>query len=340
MQRRRFGFSHVWDQFDFKSHEREILAYQLAEIRDLCNALIRANVHEIYNVKRMRILMDDEASGSMEYLSGFDKKNVAKYASTSTDAPDRLGLVPGSRVMPYEITFRGFSTELAGALHELYSSEVFFLVKDIGVVKAPAVIEESEEGEEGSFTLGGAGVFSAREGYGRAGMGMDPRYAMMMGGGMGPYGRGGMYGGMGAMPERKRPASLLLDEDPLKITLRVDSIKLVNPAKDQDDAFSQLEGEWAGGGDDTGKRVELVKGKLWEVGLKIDELKEDDPERWDELSERYDKLDGDASDAESKASSGDVSGAASVLNQVESGARELATEVGMDYDTIVVEEVE
>ena len=50
--------------------------------------------------------------------------------------------------MPYEITFRGFSTELAGALHELYSSEVFFLVKDIGVVKAPAVIEESEEGEE------------------------------------------------------------------------------------------------------------------------------------------------------------------------------------------------
>jgi hypothetical protein len=52
-----------------------------------------------------------------------------------------------------------------------------------------------------------------------------------------------MYGGFGAGEEKKRrrPPSLLMDESPLKVTLRVNTIKRVDPIKDQADAISALE---------------------------------------------------------------------------------------------------
>ena len=58
---------------------------------------------------------------------------------------------------------------------------------------------------------------------------------------MNAYGMGGMgFGGVGGENERRRPASLLLDESPLKITLRINSLKVVAKEKDQSDAISAL----------------------------------------------------------------------------------------------------
>ncbi len=58
---------------------------------------------------------------------------------------------------------------------------------------------------------------------------------------MNPYGMGGMgFGGVWGENERKRPASLLLDESPLKITLRINSLKVVAKEKDESDAISAL----------------------------------------------------------------------------------------------------
>ena len=67
---------------------------------------------------------------------------------------------------------------------------------------------------------------------GRGGM-MDPRYQAMMLGGQG-------FGGVGGENKRQRPASLLLDESPLKITLRINSLKVVAKEKDESDAISAL----------------------------------------------------------------------------------------------------
>ena len=55
---------------------------------------------------------------------------------------------------------------------------------------------------------------------------------------MNPYGMG--FGGVGGENKRKRPASLLLDESPLKITLRINSLKVVAKEKDKSDAISAL----------------------------------------------------------------------------------------------------
>ena len=229
-----FSFSKAWNEPEFKSHEREIMAYQLAEIEALCQALFKANIHEIYNIRRLKIMRGGEG-GQMSEEDLLEYLPDAKFKLD--DVKKFVGEAPGSRVMPYEVTFRGFSSELSIALEELYKSSVFFVVKNIAVIEATGVVDDFEEEEEDEMSLGGGGGRSMREAYGPMGMGRGgmPGYGTM------PYGMQGLGFGAGEERKRKRPPSLLLDESPLKVTLRVNSIKRVDPSKDSADAFAALE---------------------------------------------------------------------------------------------------
>ena len=229
-----FSFSKAWNEPEFKSHEREIMAYQLAEIEALCQALFKANIHEIYNIRRLKIMRGGEG-GQMSEEDLLEYLPDAKFKLD--DVKKFVGEAPGSRVMPYEVTFRGFSSELSMALEELYKSPVFFVVKNIAVIEATGVVDDFEEEEEDEMSLGGGGGRSMREAYGPMGMGRGgmPGYGTM------PYGMQGLGFGAGEERKRKRPPSLLLDESPLKVTLRVNSIKRVDPSKDSADAFAALE---------------------------------------------------------------------------------------------------
>ncbi len=240
----RFSFSKVWNKYEFEPLEREVMSFQLAEIEVLCEALFAANIHEIYNLKRLKVVRKTEDLGmdmedALEYLqeNEFSLNDVMKFATGSNpDGTQREGLVAGARVMPYEVTFRGFSAELSKVLEELYKSQVFFVVKNIAVIAATDVVDVFEE-EQSEMTLGafGPGGRGGREMYGMGGRGgmMDPRYQAMMFGGQG-------FGGVGGENKRRRPASLLLDESPLKITLRINSLKVVAKEKDESDAISAL----------------------------------------------------------------------------------------------------
>jgi hypothetical protein len=236
----RFSFSKVWNKYEFEPLEREVMSFQLAEIEVLCEALFTANIHEIYNLKRLKVVRKTEDLGmdmedALEYLqeNEFSLNDVMKFATGSNpDGTQREGLVAGARVMPYEVTFRGFSAELSKVLEELYKSQVFFVVKNIAVIAATDVVDVFEE-EQSEMTLGAFGR-GGREMYGMGGRGgmMDPRYQAMVGG----QGFGGVWG----ENKRRRPASLLLDESPLKITLRINSLKVVAKEKDESDAISAL----------------------------------------------------------------------------------------------------
>ncbi len=155
----RFSFSKVWDQFEFKSFEREIMAYQLAEIDALCRALFNANIHEIYNLKRLKVV--GQGAGQMEMEDALEYLPDVKFKIE--DVKKFTEKVAGSRVMPYEGTFRGFSTELSKVLEELYKSKVFFVVKNIAVIEATGVVDVFEE-EQSEMTLGAFG--GARSGRG------------------------------------------------------------------------------------------------------------------------------------------------------------------------------
>ena len=236
----RFSFSKVWNKYEFEPLEREVMSFQLAEIEVLCDALFTANIHEIYNLKRLKVVrktddMGGDMEDALEYLqeNEFSLNDVMKFATGSNpDGTQRDGLVAGARVMPYEVTFRGFSAELSKVLEELYKSQVFFVVKNIAVIAATDVVDVFEEEQSemtlGAFGPGGPGGRGGREMYGRGGRG----------GMMNPYGMG--FGGVGGENKRKRPASLLLDESPLKITLRINSLKVVAKEKDESDAISAL----------------------------------------------------------------------------------------------------
>ena len=236
----RFSFSKVWDTYEFEPLEREVMSFQLAEIEVLCQALFTANIHEIYNLKRLKVVRKTEDLGmdmedALEYLqeNEFSLNDVMKFATGSNpDGTQREGLVAGARVMPYEVTFRGFSAELSKVLEELYKSQVFFVVKNIAVIAATDVVDVFEEEEQNELTLGAFGGVgrSGREMYGMGGRG----------GMMNPYGMGMGFGGVGGENKRRRPASMLLDESPLKITLRINSLKVVAKEKDQSDAISAL----------------------------------------------------------------------------------------------------
>jgi len=236
----RFSFSKIWDTFEFEPHERELMSHQLAEIEVLCNALFAANIHEIYNLKRLKVVRNpaemDMGEDSLEYLHEmeFSLNDVMEFATgNNADNTPRLGLVPGARVLPYEVTFRGFSTELSKVLEELYKSKVFFVVKNIAVLEATDVVDVFEE-EEKEMSLGAfGGARSGREMYGMGPRGMmDPRYQAMLGG------QG--FGGIGGENKRHRPASLLLDESPLKVTIKINSLKVVAKEKDESDAITAL----------------------------------------------------------------------------------------------------
>ena len=103
----RFSFGKVWNEFEFEPLEREIMSYQLAEIEALCRALFAANIHELYNIKRLKVVRNPEDQMEMEdaieYLheAEFSLNDVMKFATGSnSDGSARLGLVPGARVMP------------------------------------------------------------------------------------------------------------------------------------------------------------------------------------------------------------------------------------------------
>ena len=272
----RFSFGKVWNSFEFEPLEREVMSFQLAEIEALCHALFAANIHEIYNLKRLKVVRNlqdmAEMEDALEYLhqGEFSLNDVMKFATGSNpDGTTREGLVPGARVMPYEVTFRGFSTELSKVLEELYKSKVFFVVKNIAVIEATDVVDVFEE-EQSEMTLGAfGGARSGREMYGMGGRGgmMDPRYQGMLYGGQG-------FGGFGDERKRHRPASLLLDESPLKVTLKINSLKVVESWKDKSDAISAL-----------AQKIETAKKKEEEGGeddVFVEDTDEDGVDDYDE----------------------------------------------------------
>jgi hypothetical protein len=59
----RFSFSKVWNKYEFEPLEREVMSFQLAEIEVLCDALFTANIHEIYNLKRLKVVRKTDDMG-------------------------------------------------------------------------------------------------------------------------------------------------------------------------------------------------------------------------------------------------------------------------------------
>jgi hypothetical protein len=96
------------------------LAQQLGEVKAICEILYAAKVNSLDGIRRVRVSGDDASGPQSDYL---DAKAVTNNQAV---------------FMPYEVTFRGFSQDVANVLTSLAASPHGFIVKGINVQPAAA----------------------------------------------------------------------------------------------------------------------------------------------------------------------------------------------------------
>jgi hypothetical protein len=168
-------------------------------VRLICGVLFDAKVNSLIWLKRAPVDNQDSSLGSQDYL----------------------GIKPTTNnwsvVVPYEVAFQSFSSELAAVLDGLARLPHCFMVTNIVVEPAATASSATEEP---------ASMYTQR--YGPA---VDQSQRAME-----RY--GGRYGGRGRMmpqpvqpqPVQVRPASrgpaTVLEEKPLRFTLSINAVKL------------------------------------------------------------------------------------------------------------------
>jgi hypothetical protein len=210
-----FTFKPQRSSLDFAQPTLVPLAMQVSEIKAICDVLFDARVHTLVGLRRAPVAKEDEgAGGSADYLGG---RKVATNAVT------------GAVLAPYEIVFYGFSTELGAVLEGFYRSPNCFIVKNIDVqtnvvsyaaeyVPTPYMPYFTPVPGVPTRTLSPAEEMQRRYGtrYNRsmplAPVAPPPTFAAP------------------AAPVRKGPETVL-DERPLKITLFVEAVRLLERSK-------------------------------------------------------------------------------------------------------------
>ncbi|MGB7768839.1 MAG: Amuc_1100 family pilus-like protein [Verrucomicrobiia bacterium] len=157
------------------------LARQLGEVKMLCEILYAAKVNSLDDIRRVRVSSDDANGPQSDYL---DETVVTNHLAV---------------FIPYEVTFRGFSQDLASVLSNLASSPHGFIVKGINVQPAAAAGGSSQ-------APGGGGPVSP--------FASPPRNAPRS-----PYAVSPAPAGGGGL-------QTVLDEQLLSITLDIDIVKL------------------------------------------------------------------------------------------------------------------
>lgn len=193
------------------------LAMQVAEIQAMCDILFNARIENLLSLRRTPVAKEDE--GAADYL--FGRKPV-------TNA------VTGAVLMPYEITFQGFSGELAAVLDGFNRSSNCFIVKNIDVQTnvVQAAAESTPTYMPYTMMAPSAAAPTPQ---------MSPRDLMMMRYGL----RGSRYGrppvteapaapaptpGTFTPPVRRGPETIL-DERPFKVTMYVEAVRLLDRPK-------------------------------------------------------------------------------------------------------------
>jgi len=232
-----FSFEAEKPKISFAVGSLEPLAVQLGEVKTICDVLFKAKINSLDGIRRERISSDDYNQG----------------AAQTDYLPDKSMTNELAVLAPYELTFRCFSTELAGVLAGFASSPYALFVKSINVEPAPATATMEPVAAAPVYVPAAPAAVQPATDMQAA---FARRYGIGMGGGDRRYG-GGPSVGEGGIPLRPlaptapapyyppaaQPAAqpgaapganglaTVLDERQLKITINLDVVKLLPPAK-------------------------------------------------------------------------------------------------------------
>ncbi len=160
------------------------LAAQLGEVRAICDVLFKAKINMLYNLRRTRVSDDDLRGPQSDYLE------------TTATTNDLAVLVP------YEVTFYGFSGELAAVLAGFANEPHGFIVTTLNV--EPGTPSSASMDAATGMTTTEAAMMDRRNPYGLAVASAQPAASPARGG-----------------------ASVMLDERQLKVTMGVTLVKLL-----------------------------------------------------------------------------------------------------------------
>jgi hypothetical protein len=113
-----FSFEAQKSLMRFAPGSLDALAVQLGEVKAICDVLLAAKINALDNLRRERVSNDDYKGPPSDYL---EQKSVTNELAI---------------LVPYEVTFRCFSAELAGVLNGLHSSPHCLLAKTIDIEPA------------------------------------------------------------------------------------------------------------------------------------------------------------------------------------------------------------
>jgi hypothetical protein len=115
-----FSFEEQRPKLSFAPGSLEPLSVQLGEVKAICDVLFQARINALDELRRERVSEDDQKGPQTDYIS-------------ETSVTNELAVLT-----PYEVTFRGFSSELAAVLAGFANSPYALIVKTINVEQAPA----------------------------------------------------------------------------------------------------------------------------------------------------------------------------------------------------------
>lgn len=165
----------------FAAGSLEPLAAQLGDIKAICDVLFNAKINTLYNLRRPRVSDDDLKGPQSDYLS-------------TTSVTNELAVL-----VPYEVTFYGFSDELAAVLTGFANEPHGFIVTTMNV--EPGTPGSTSTDAAGMAANNNAAIMAARLGY-AAPAAAAPGAA-----------RGGL--------------PVMLDQQQLKVTMGVTVVKLL-----------------------------------------------------------------------------------------------------------------
>jgi hypothetical protein len=122
-----FSFEEQRPKLNFAAGSLEPMSVQLGEIKAICDVLFHAKINALDELRRERVSEDDQRGPQTDYIFG-------------TSVTNELAVLA-----PYEITFRGFSSELASVLAGFASSPYSLIVKSVNVEAAPVVTPTAEQ---------------------------------------------------------------------------------------------------------------------------------------------------------------------------------------------------
>ncbi len=203
-----FSFTAMRKKLTYKTNTHETIALQLSDVKMLLGLLFDSKINGLETIRRSRLTQDDDQGD--DYLFLFPKTNQF------------------SIIAPYELRFRCFGTELETVVQNLVNASNCIVIKNINISQArvaqvsPDVINLIQlAAASGQVSIGAAAVTATAKPPDPTGR---DRYESIR---RPPTTPGGLSA---SLVDTNKPITVL-SEKPLRVSILLDVVRTLRPAK-------------------------------------------------------------------------------------------------------------